>query len=105
MRKKVILMPIIFLLLMILLVGCAGKGNLKVIVLANGQGLDDSYVALYTTDYSQRVRFGYTVGGEIEFRGIDSGTYILKVIGVDYKVKKGKVHIDSEKTPVIKIEY
>ena len=105
MIKKSVKISLVFILLIMLVAGCTGKGDMKVIVYDGGKVVNDAYVSLYTSNYSQRLRFGYTLHGEIDFRGLDSGVYGLKVIGIDQQVKKGKVHIESEKTAIVKINY
>ncbi|PRX30385.1 hypothetical protein BX659_10726 [Orenia metallireducens] len=78
--KRVFLIMII-LLLMTILVGCEGQGDLKIITYDNqGDLLDDVYVGLYSAKYEQRLDFAYTINGEVNFIGLPSGIYRVKLV-------------------------
>jgi hypothetical protein len=66
---------------MTILTGCEGKGDLKIITYDNqGNLLDDVYVGIYSPEYKQRLDFAYTINGEVNFIGLPSGIYRIKVV-------------------------
>ncbi|SJZ58963.1 hypothetical protein [Selenihalanaerobacter shriftii] len=103
MKRKTILLVILLLGLSIIISGCNGRGNLKVVVYDQQQNLmDDVYIGVYTSSYEKRIRFAYTHHGQAEFPGLSSGTYSLKVIGENLN-ENLKIHIKNQETRYIKI--
>ena len=101
MKKKLLLFLMVFSL--IALTACNGIGNLRINVYDNQQTLiNDAYVGLYTTDFKQRIDFAYTTRGEVRFKGLESGSYGLKIIKHNLK-KKIKVQVKSDETNYIKM--
>ncbi|KXS38411.1 MAG: hypothetical protein AWU54_2215 [Candidatus Frackibacter sp. T328-2] len=101
--KKKCLLIIIILSLLIILAGCNGQGNLKVVVYDQQQDLiSDIYVGLYTSDFKHRVRFAYTIKGEADFYGLRSGIYAVRIVGNNIE-KETKVRIQSQETNYIKV--
>jgi len=71
-------------ILMTILIGCEGKGDLKIITYDSQENLlDDVYVGLYLPQGEQRLDFVYTLNGEANFVGIPSGIYKIKLVSWD----------------------
>ncbi|MBM7624611.1 hypothetical protein [Sporohalobacter salinus] len=102
MKKKLSLL-ISLIIILTIITGCSGRGNLKVIVHDQQQNpINDVYVGLYKSDFDQRIRFAYTHHGEIEFAGLESGVYWIRIISPGQQ-REMKVKIDSQKNKYIKV--
>lgn len=106
MKGKLFLLIAIILTLLLFVSGCNGKGSLKVIVRDQQQNLiNDVYVGLYTPGFKERIRFAYTRKGTVEFHGLNSGVYSLRIVGKsEEKIKKeSKIQIQNQQTTYFKI--
>jgi hypothetical protein len=90
--------------LVILLVGCNDIGNLRINVYDKQQSLlNDVYVGLYRADFERRIDFKYTTRGEVQFKGLASGTYRVKMIKHDLE-KRIRVQVKGEETNYLKVD-
>ncbi|GAB6100551.1 hypothetical protein JCM16358_24300 [Halanaerocella petrolearia] len=99
MRRRLSL-GVILLILVLFLTACnsQGVGSLVVSVSNQQQELqNDIYVGIYATDYGERVKFGYTTKGMVQFKGLPTGIYRVKVIGQNTK-KELKVKVNTRET-------
>lgn len=102
--KKRLSLLVLLLIILVILSGCSGKGNLKVIVYDQQQNpVNDVYVGLYKSNFDQRIRFAYTRRGEVEFAGLKSGVYYIKIISPGYK-EKMKVRINNQENRYLKVK-
>jgi hypothetical protein len=106
--KKRSLLLIVILCSLLVIAGCNGRGNLKVIMYDQQQNLlDDVYVGVYDDDFEDRLRFAYSSNGVVQFYGLSGGIYYLKFIGNNKSHEKFrkdfKVRIENQKTKNIKV--
>ncbi|ADL11915.1 hypothetical protein [Acetohalobium arabaticum] len=101
--KKRLSLLVLLLITLIIISGCNGKGNLKVVVYDQQQNpVNDVYVGIYKSDFNQRLRFAYTRRGEVEFAGLESGVYYIRIISPGQK-KEMKLRINNQEDRYLKV--
>lgn len=101
--KKRLSLLVLLLIILVIISGCAGKGTLKVVVYDQQQNpVNDVYVGIYKSDFNQRLRFAYTRHGEVEFAGLESGVYYIRIISPGHK-KEMKLRINNQKDRYLKV--